>query len=173
MAEKETENVDSGLNISEANVAVASVVAEQPKTQTEPARKKIPDKGGFIWGLGRRKSSVARVRIKPGEGKLIVNKRELDKYFARQQDRNAVVAPLKAVEEEKTFDIFINVKGGGTTGQAGAAALGIARALKNYDEEKYIQALRDGDYLTRDSRMVERKKPGQKKARKAFQFSKR
>ncbi len=168
MAEKETENIDSGLSIS-----AEKAVAKAPKTQTEPARKKIPDKGGFIWGLGRRKSSVARVRIRPGEGKLVINKRSLDEYFARQQDRNAVVAPLKAVSEEKTFDVFINVRGGGTTGQAGAAVLGIARALKNYDEEKYIQSLRDGGYLTRDSRMVERKKPGQKKARKAFQFSKR
>ena len=155
MAEQENENIGSSLN-----VVAAGVVTEQPKTQAEPARKKIPDKGGFIWGLGRRKSSVARVRIKPGDGKLLVNKRELDKYFARQQDRNAVLAPLKAVDEEKTFDIFINVRGGGTTGQAGAAVLGIARALKHYDEEKYIQALRDGGYLTRDSRMVERKKPG-------------
>ncbi len=170
MAEKETENVDSGLSISAEKTVVQ---APQTETKTEPSKKKIPDKGGFIWGLGRRKSSVARVRIRPGEGKLIVNKKELGDYFARQQDRNAVLAPLKAVDEEKTFDVFINVRGGGTTGQAGAAVLGIARALKNYDEEKYIQSLRDGGYLTRDSRMVERKKPGQKKARKAFQFSKR
>lgn len=169
MAEQETENIGSSLNVT----APAGVVVEQPQSQATPARKKIPDKGGFIWGLGRRKSSVARVRIKPGSGKMLVNKRELDKYFARQQDRNMVVSPLKAVGEENSFDIFINVRGGGTTGQAGASMLGIARGLKNIDEEKYIMALRDGGYLTRDSRMVERKKPGQKKARKAFQFSKR
>ncbi|MCJ7691940.1 MAG: 30S ribosomal protein S9 [Sedimentisphaerales bacterium] len=110
--------------------------------------------------------------MKPGEGKLLVNKKELKDYFTRQQDRNSVMAPLKTVEAEKSFDIFINVSGGGTTGQAGAALLGIARALKNYDEN-YVQALRDGGHLTRDSRMVERKKPGQKGARKRFQFSKR
>ena len=135
--------------------------------------KKIePDKGGFIWGTGRRKSSVARVRIKPGNGKLEVNKKELSGYFARKQDQDAVVAPLKATNTEKSLDIFVNVKGGGITGQSGAAMLGVARALKNYDPT-LLQALRDGGYLTRDGRMVERKKPGQKGARKRFQFSKR
>ncbi|MHC4762791.1 MAG: 30S ribosomal protein S9 [Planctomycetota bacterium] len=137
----------------------------------KPVRK-APDKGGFYWGTGRRKSAVARVRIKPGEGKLLINKKKLNDYFAREQDRNAVRAPLKAIKGEKTFDVFINVKGGGSTGQAGASLLGIARALRNYDEN-YVQTLRDDGYLTRDSRMVERKKPGQRKARKRFQFSKR
>jgi len=130
------------------------------------------DKGGFYWGVGRRKSSVARVRIKPGSGKLTINKKELDDYFKREQDRKAVLAPLQAIEGEKSFDVFINVKGGGTTGQAGAALLGIARALRNYDEN-FIHVLRDGGHLTRDPRMVERKKPGQSGARKRFQFSKR
>ncbi len=129
-------------------------------------------KGGYWWGTGRRKSSVARVRIKPGGGKLMVNKKELKDYFVREQDRKAVLAPLVTVDAEKSFDIFINVKGGGTTGQAGASLLGIARALKKYDEN-YIQALRDGGHLTRDPRMVERKKPGQRGARRRFQFSKR
>ncbi|GAF70851.1 unnamed protein product, partial [marine sediment metagenome] len=114
----------------------------------------------------------ALVRIKPGDGKMLVNKRELGDYFRREQDRTSVLAPLKAVDAEKTFDIFINVRGGGTTGQAGASLLGIARALKNYDEN-FIQPLRDGGHLTRDSRMVERKKPGQRGARRKFQFSKR
>ncbi len=141
-----------------------------PKSQPKPAKK--PDKGGFCWGLGRRKTSVARVRIKPGDGKLLINKRELGNYFPRTQDKETVLAPLKAVECEKAFDIFVNVRGGGTTGQSGAARLGIARALKNYDEN-YLPALRDGGYLTRDSRMVERKKPGQSGARKRYQFSKR
>ena len=145
--------------------------AQEPKPAPKSA-KKTADKGGYYWGTGRRKSSVARVRIKLGEGKLLVNKKELKDYFTRQQDRNAVTAPLKAVEAEKSFDVFINVTGGGTTGQAGAALLGIARALKNYDEN-YVQALRDGGHLTRDGRMVERKKPGQRGARRRFQFSKR
>jgi small subunit ribosomal protein S9 len=145
--------------------------AQKPKPAPKPVKKTV-DKGGYCWGTGRRKSSVARVRIKPGEGKLLVNKKELSDYFTRAQDRNAVLAPLKTVEAEKSFDIFINVSGGGTTGQAGAALLGIARALKNYDEN-YVQALRDGGHLTRDGRMVERKKPGQRGARRKFQFSKR
>ncbi len=137
----------------------------------QPA-KKGPDKGGFYWGTGRRKCSVARVRIKPGDGKFVVNDKELDDYFRRDQDRLSVVGPLKAVQAEKQFDIFVNVNGGGTTGQAGASVLGIARALRNYDEN-YLPSLRDGGFLTRDPRMVERKKPGQKKARRRFQFSKR
>jgi small subunit ribosomal protein S9 len=144
---------------------------EEPQPAAQPA-KKGPDKGGFWWGTGRRKSSVARVRIKPGDGKMLVNKKELSNYFSREQDRQAVVAPLKAVDGEKSFDVFINAKGGGSTGQVGACVLGIARALKKYDES-YIQVLRDGGHLTRDSRMVERKKPGQRGARKRFQFSKR
>ncbi len=151
------------------NIAANPII---PQAEPEVPKKKRADKGGFYWGTGRRKSSVARVRIKPGSGKLIVNKKELDDYFRRQQDREAVLAPLKAVQAESTFDIFINVKGGGTTGQSGASVLGIARALKNYDEN-YLQALRDSGLLTRDPRMVERKKPGQRGARRRFQFSKR
>ncbi len=148
-------------------------VSPSPTVEATPAKKAGPDKGGFYWGTGRRKSAVARVRMKPGgSGKIIVNKKEIEEYFKRQQDQNAVVSPLKTVDAEKTFDIFINVKGGGTTGQAGAALLGIARALKKYDDGM-LQALRDGGHLTRDPRMVERKKPGQRGARRKFQFSKR
>ena len=150
-------------------------MAETQTDSVKPSQKpgnKETEKGGYWWGTGRRKSSVARVRIRPGDGKLSVNKRTLENYFTREQDRKAVVAPLKAVEAEKSFDVFINVRGGGTSGQAGASLLGIARALKSYDED-YTQPLRDGGHLTRDSRMVERKKPGQRGARRRFQFSKR
>jgi small subunit ribosomal protein S9 len=145
--------------------------AKKPKPSQKSVEKR-PDKGGYYWGTGRRKSSVARVRIKPGEGKLLINKKEFADYFTREQDRKAVLAPLKVVEGEKSFDVFVNVRGGGTSGQSGAVLLGIARALKNYDE-KYIQPLRDSGHLTRDSRMVERKKYGQRGARRRFQFSKR
>jgi small subunit ribosomal protein S9 len=144
-------------------------VSTRTKQVSSPASE---PKGGYWWGTGRRKSSVARVRIKPGDGKLIVNKKELKEYFVREQDRKAVLAPLVTVDAQKSFDVFINVKGGGTTGQAGASLLGIARALKKYDEH-FVQALRDGGHLTRDPRMVERKKPGQRGARRRFQFSKR
>jgi len=143
------------------------------QTSTAPAAKPAtPDAGGYVWGTGRRKSSIARVRIKPGSGTLLVNKKNVDDYFGLQKDRNAVWAPLKAISALKSFDVFINVKGGGTTGQADAAKLGIARALKNYDPT-LLNVLRDTGYLTRDSRMVERKKPGKPGARKSFQFSKR
>jgi small subunit ribosomal protein S9 len=144
----------------------------EPKHAAPRPGNKTKEKYGYWWGTGRRKTSVARVRIRPGSGKLIVNKKELDDFFKREQDRRSVLAPLKSVHAEKSFDVFINVKGGGTTGQAGASLLGIARALRTYDEN-YIQALRDGGHLTRDPRMVERKKPGQSGARKRFQFSKR
>jgi small subunit ribosomal protein S9 len=164
MAEAQDSEKLISIDIADAVTAVASKV--------EVLRKSIPDKGGFIWGTGRRKSSVARVRIKPGTGKMLINKKELDKYFAREQDKQAVVAPLKALDIEKSFDIFVNVGGGGTTGQSGAIVLGIARALKGYDPG-FMAALRDTGFLTRDSRMVERKKPGQRGARKKFQFSKR
>ena len=156
MAETKTDNL---------NVNVSTQKERLSGSSTGP-------KGGYWWGTGRRKCSVARVRIKLGKGKLIVNKKELKEYFVREQDRKAVLAPLVTVDAQKSFDIFINVKGGGTTGQAGASLLGIARALKKYDEN-YLQALRDGGHLTRDPRMVERKKPGQSGARKRFQFSKR
>ena len=155
-----------------------STVEAQPKaeeTKPRPAPRagiRGNEKYGYWWGTGRRKTSVARVRIRPGSGKLLVNKRDLDQYFPREQDRKAVMAPLQTVHAEKAFDVFINVKGGGITGQAGASLLGIARALKSYDEN-YVQPLRDGGHLTRDPRMVERKKPGQRGARRRFQFSKR
>ena len=146
--------------------------AEAGAVKTAPKLKKEPDRGGYIWGTGRRKRSVARVRIKPGKGKLLINKKGVNDYFARQQDRDAVVAPLKATDTAERFDVFVNVKGGGTSGQAGATMLGIARALRNYDES-LMKPLRDGGYLTRDGRMVERKKYGQRGARRKFQFSKR
>jgi small subunit ribosomal protein S9 len=155
-----------------------TTVEQKPRTEAAQPRPAIgrgnvgKEKYGYWWGTGRRKTSVARVRIRPGSGKCLVNKRDLDEYFRRDQDRKAVLAPLRLVQGERSFDVFINVKGGGITGQAGAALLGVARALKSYDEN-YVPALRDSGHLTRDPRMVERKKPGQSGARRRFQFSKR
>ena len=148
-------------------IAGKSVIAQEAKT-----KKQTPDKGGFIWGVGRRKSSVARVRIKPGKGSIVINEKEFKEYFSLIKDQEAVLAPMNACDVNGKFDVFINVQGGGTTGQAGAALLGIARALSNYDEV-YLRPLRDAGHLTRDGRMKERKKPGQKAARRRFQFSKR
>jgi small subunit ribosomal protein S9 len=112
------------------------------------------------------------VRLKPGEGKFEVNKKPLDKYFSEDRDRNDAVAPLRATETFGKVDVFVNVSGGGITGQAGAIMLGVARALKLANSQ-YDDALRAGGFLTRDSRMKERKKYGKRGARRSFQFSKR
>ena len=125
-----------------------------------------------FYGTGRRKSAVARVYIKPGKGNITVNKRELDEYFGLETLKTIVRQPLVATETEKKYDINVNVKGGGTTGQAGAIRHGIARALLKVDED-FRPTLKQAGFLTRDPRMKERKKPGLKKARRAPQFSKR
>ncbi|MBQ18758.1 MAG: 30S ribosomal protein S9 [Planctomycetaceae bacterium] len=123
-------------------------------------------------GTGRRKTSVARVRIKDGDGGMEINGRSLEEYFQIERDQLVVQAPLKATETLGDVDVWVRVNGGGTTGQAGAIVLGIARALQARNPDLH-EALSDGGYLTRDGRMVERKKYGYKKARKSFQFSKR
>lgn len=122
---------------------------------------------------GRRKTSIAQVRlISPGSGKISVNNRTADDYFSVDQNRISAFRPMDVTKMEGKFDVSVTVKGGGSTGQTGAIQLGIARALVEYDEE-LRSVLRQHDMLTRDPRMVERKKYGQKKARKRFQFSKR
>ena len=134
-------------------------------------------------GTGRRKCSVARVYIRPGKGALKVNHRTLEDYFPRESVRMQIVRPLEVVDMLEKFDITINVRGGGLTGQAGAVQLAIARALVNYDEstgteatdeKAFRRALRaNGNLLRRDARIVERKKVGRRKARRGVQFSKR
>jgi len=124
------------------------------------------------YGTGRRKSSVARVRLVPGEGNITVNGRSLDDYFGLETLKVITKQPLVLTETENKFDIFVNVIGGGFTGQAGAIRHGISRALLKADEE-YRSALKKAGFLTRDPRMKERKKYGLKKARRAPQFSKR
>lgn len=149
------------------------VTPVQPEASDESATFPTPDpKKHYFWGTGRRKSAVARVRVRAGTGKFEVNKRPLEGYFPEDKDRLDSVAPLKATETFGKVDVFVNVKGGGTTGQAGAIVLGVARALKQANAE-YDDVLRAGGYLTRDSRMVERKKYGRRGARRGFQFSKR
>ena len=128
--------------------------------------------GQYCWGTGRRKSAVARVRVRPGQGRVTINGRELEAYFTIPQDRNAVQAPLIATDCQQKFDVFVNVQGGGPTGQAGAVMMGLARALIVADPNTF-NSLRDSGYLTRDSRMKERKKYGRRGARRSFQFSKR
>ena len=123
-------------------------------------------------GTGRRKTSVARVRLMRGTGQIIINTRDLDAFLPVERLKNRVLAPLKVTHTLGKFDVKVNVKGGGITGQADAIMLGVSRALlKAVDDSE--TALRAGGFLTRDSRMVERKKYGRAKARKKFQFSKR
>ena len=128
---------------------------------------------GAFYGTGRRKSSVARVYLTPGNGKVIVNKRELDDYFGQETLKVIINQPFKVTNTEGKYDVKVNVKGGGTTGQAGAIRHGIARALLEADSDEFRPLLKSAGYLTRDPRSKERKKYGLKKARKAPQFSKR
>jgi small subunit ribosomal protein S9 len=124
------------------------------------------------YGTGRRKTSVARVRLVPGSGRVVVNKRDAEDYFPYETQRLILKQPLVATETEGTYDVLVNVDGGGYTGQAGAIRHGVARALLQADPE-YRKTLKQEGYLTRDSRMKERKKYGLKGARRAPQFSKR
>ena len=124
------------------------------------------------YGIGRRKSSVARVYLVPGTGKVTINKRDMDEYFGLDTLKVIVRQPLAATETADKFDVLVNVRGGGYTGQAGAIRHGIARALLNVDAD-YRPILKSAGFLTRDPRMKERKKYGLKAARRAPQFSKR
>lgn len=145
--------------------------------------KNAPKK--YTLGTGRRKTSVARVRLSDGNGTILINKRPLEHYFTEEKDRRAVVGPLELTEMRNRLNATISVSGGGITGQAGAICQGVARALKimfvqpgadtNAEGETggMEKKLRDSGYLTRDGRMKERKKYGRKGARKSFQFSKR
>ncbi len=123
-------------------------------------------------GTGRRKTAVARVRVRAGEGVILINNRPIDEYFDNERDRNAVYAPIKATGQEGKIDVTITLNGGGTTGQAEAAKLGVARALKLFSGE-LEPALREKHLLTRDSRKKERKHYGLRGARRGTQFSKR
>ncbi len=142
-------------------------------TFTTPDRqKKTSVVNPYVWGTGRRKSSVARVRIRPGEGKFFINKCEVDHYFKLDKDRAAVRTPLQVTDTANAVDVFVNVGGGGTSGQAGAVLLGLARALAKANPACEPK-LREHNLLSRDPRKVERKKYGQRGARRRFQFSKR
>ena len=125
------------------------------------------------YGTGRRKSSVARVRLVPGNGKITINKRDIDDYFGLDTLKVIVRQPLAATNTETKFDVIATVEGGGFTGQAGAIRHGISRALLEVDTDAYRATLKAAGFLTRDSRMKERKKYGLKAARRAPQFSKR
>lgn len=148
-------------------------VEKTTKTAAKPAAKKASAKKAeaLYYGTGRRKNAVARVRLYAGKGKINVNGRDLKDYFDRQVLIDDVLSPLNLTDTNEHFDIVANINGGGTTGQAGALRLGISRALLQAGD--YRDKLKKAGFLTRDSRMVERKKYGLKKARKKSQFSKR
>jgi small subunit ribosomal protein S9 len=130
------------------------------------------DRFGVAMGTGRRKTSVARVRIKEGTGDFVVNGKPFDEFFCVERDRKMVQEVLEVTNTRRTVDVWVRVNGGGTTGQTGAVVLGVARALQVKDPSLH-HLLATGGFLTRDDRMVERKKYGRRKARRSFQFSKR
>ncbi len=148
-----------------------------PSSYTSETETSVPGAGSSIIapgaGLGRRKRAIARVRLVPGNGTWSVNGRTLDEYFPNKLHQQMVRSPLVLLNLEGKFDVMVLVKGGGPSGQAGATRLGVARALNEIDREANRPALKKAGYLTRDSRAVERKKAGLKKARKAPQYSKR
>lgn len=126
----------------------------------------------YVWSVGRRKTAIARVRLKKGTGRITVNKRPFQDFFVRERDRLEIYAPLQLTRTVNKVDVLVRVLGGGSTGQAGAAKLGVARALAKINEG-FAFALRERGYLTRDARKKERKKYGRRGARRSFQFSKR
>ena len=138
-----------------------------PETTDAPKTKRT-----YTWGVGRRKSACARVRIAPGSGKIEINGKTLNDYLTAERDRKAIFGPLEVTNTGGKMDVFVNADGGGPTGQAGAIVMGLGRALAKYDNN-FEGALRNAGFLTRDSRMKERKKYGQRGARRRFQFSKR
>lgn len=158
------------------------VPASGPARQEHKLPDPVPaDKHGWWWGTGRRKTAVARVRLRPaknsGQGALMVQVsrqkfKPINEYFSELRDRNDATAPLRLTDTDGKLDVIVRAHGGGITGQAQAIRLGVARALVGYDPN-FEPALRDAGFLTRDARKVERKKYGQPGARKRFQFSKR
>jgi small subunit ribosomal protein S9 len=144
----------------------------KPVVSNAPLREQEIDKQGRAYATGRRKDATARVWLKPGTGKVTVNGRDQETYFARPTLRLVIAQPFQVAEREGQYDIVASVKGGGLSGQAGAVKHGIAQALSKF-EPQLRQAVKAAGFLTRDSRVVERKKYGRAKARKSFQFSKR
>jgi small subunit ribosomal protein S9 len=165
-----TADVDEGAGATQSlNIGgEAAPVVERPA----PIIRGKLDKHGIAMGTGRRKTAVARVRVKDGSGTILINGRPLNEFFPLERDQNMVKAPLIATEQLDKVDVWVRVTGGGPTGQTGASVLGIARALSARNNALQPK-LAEGGYLTRDGRMVERKKYGHKKARRSFQFSKR
>ncbi len=156
------------LEIKKSSVVANKIAA--PQVVQCKSKKTTPDGGGY--GPGRRKNSIARVWVRPGKGRIIVNNKDFSVYFPRETYRTSIMQPFVDTNTTGQFDVMCTTKGGGTTGQAGAIVHGIARALDCISTD-FHAILRKGGFLTRDARVVERKKYGKRKARKSTQFSKR
>ncbi|MEA0970751.1 30S ribosomal protein S9 [Candidatus Megaera venefica] len=156
------------LEIKKSSVVANKIAA--PQVVQCKSKKTTPDGGGY--GTGRRKNSIARVWVRPGKGRIIVNNKDFSVYFPRETYRTSIMQPFVDTNTTGQFDVMCTTKGGGTTGQAGAIVHGIARALDCISTD-FHAILRKGGFLTRDARVVERKKYGKRKARKSTQFSKR
>ena len=168
MAEQTTEAVETDAVATESETEAVEYTSE-----TAPVRGKGQSTIEPGAGLGRRKEAVARVRLVPGTGTWKINGRELDEYFPNKVHQQLVNSPFVLLDIEERFDVHARIVGGGPSGQAGALRLGVARALNAIDEETNRAALKKAGFLTRDARVVERKKAGLKKARRASQYSKR
>ncbi len=153
-------------------VAAPAATAPAPAGIPVPAPPPPPSGEGPFLGTGRRKTAVARVRVKVGSGAVRINQRDLREFFRGDQDRAIATSPLKCTGMGERVDVWVNVEGGGSTGQAGAVCMGLARALRRYSET-FEPALREAGLLTRDSRKKERKHYGRKGARRSFQWTKR
>jgi len=167
-AESPEPSAAEGLEIG----STATAVAEEADPDFEPVVRGKIDKFGVAMGTGRRKTAVARVRVQEGNGKFTVNDKELKEFFPVERDQNQILEVLAKTEKAGQVDVWTRVSGGGITGQSGAVILGLARALHVMDPSLHA-VLSDNGFLTRDPRMVERKKYGLKKARRSYQFSKR
>jgi small subunit ribosomal protein S9 len=162
------EEVKSLAELNEVASGTDAAVAAEPEAPREPVR----DEFGRSYATGRRKDATARVWIKPGSGRVTVNDKDISVYFARPVQQLILRQPFQVAGVEDQFDVMCTVKGGGLSGQAGAVKHGISRALQLYDPA-LRPSLKAAGFLTRDSRVVERKKFGRRKARRSFQFSKR
>jgi len=164
--------VDEIQTLEDLNEVAGIVAAADSPVVEEIPREPVRDELGRAYATGKRKDAVARVWIKPGSGKVVVNGREMDKYFARPVLQMILRQPFQVAGVVDQFDVMATVKGGGLSGQAGAVKHGVSKALQLFDPS-LRGALKAAGFLTRDSRVVERKKYGKAKARKSFQFSKR
>ncbi len=164
--------VETGAEAAPAETAEEAAPPPPPPVEEAPLREQQLDKYGRAYATGRRKDAVARVWLKPGSGRIVINEREQEVYFARPTLRLVINQPFDVADRRGAYDVVATVKGGGLSGQAGAVKHGIAQALTRF-EPALRTAVKRAGFLTRDPRVVERKKYGRAKARRSFQFSKR